>query len=151
MSRWLRVTVACLLPALVAPAVSAQRAAAPDDFLGLTRCEAGRAVSRLRPDVRDSTLLEQLEAHEAIHRRQAERFGSCEAFIANVTTARHIIDVELPAYCAQWRVAVRQGEDSVATRRDFGWRIAAQSGAMENRLQIIQRMERECPLKPDPR
>jgi hypothetical protein len=148
MTRGLLVAVVWLLPSLLAPAASAQRAAVPDDFLGLTSCEAGRAVTRLRPDIRDSTLREQLEAHEAVHRRQAEGFGSCEAFIASMTTARDIIDVELPAYCAQWRVAVRQGEDSVATRRDFGWRIAAQSGAMENRLQVIQRMERECPAGP---
>ena len=57
---------------------------------------------------------------------------------------RRIIDLELPAYCAQWRLAVARGADSAATRRDYGWRIAAQSGAMENRLSVIQRFEREC-------
>ena len=57
-----------------------------------------------------------------------------------------IIDVELPAYCAQWRVAVGQGVDPIETRREFAWRIAAQSGAMENRLQVVQRFERECDL-----
>lgn len=129
--------------------VSAQRAALPDDFLGLTRCEAGRPVTRLRPDVQDSLLREQLEAHEAVHRRQSDHFGSCEAFMASLGSARRIIAVELPAYCAQWRVAVRQGADSSATRRDFAWRIAAQSGAMENRLEILQRLERECPVRPD--
>jgi hypothetical protein len=127
---------------------SAQRAALPDDFLGLTP-ETGRPVTRLRPDVQDSLLREQLEAHEAVHRRQSDRFGSCEAFMASLGSARRIIEVELPAYCAQWRVAVRQGADSSATRRDFAWRIAAQSGAMENRLEILQRLERECPVRPD--
>jgi hypothetical protein len=119
-----------------------------DDFLGLTRCEAGRAVTHFRPDVRDSLLREQLEAHEAIHRRQSERFASCEAFMATLRTARSIIAVELPAYCAQWRVAIRQGADSAATRRDFAWRIAAQSGAMENRLDIVRQLEHECPPTP---
>jgi hypothetical protein len=96
--------------------------------------------------VTDSLVRAQLEAHEAVHRAQAAAFGSCEGFLASLTTARRIIEVELPAYCAQWRVAVSQGADSVETRRDFAWRIAAQSGAMENRLQATQRLEQECPL-----
>jgi hypothetical protein len=130
----------------------AQRASAPGDFLGLTRCERGRAVTRLRPDVRDSLVVAQLQAHEAVHREQAARFSSCDAFMQTLRSARRIIDVELPAYCAQWRVAVRQGADPDSTRREYGWRIAAQSGAMENRLDIIQRLERECPASsgPDP-
>jgi hypothetical protein len=107
-------------------------------------------VTRLRADVTDSLLLAQLEAHEAVHRAQASAFGSCEEFLASLTTARRIIAAELPAYCAQWRVAVAQGADSAETRRDFAWRIAAQSGAMENRLQVTQRLEQECPLKPAP-
>ena len=113
------VIVALTLP-LAARSARAQRAAVPDDFPGITQCERGRAVSRIRADVRDSLLRAQLEAHEA--------------------------DIELPAYCAQWRVAVGQGAEPVETRRDFAWRIAAQSGAMENRLQVVQRFERECDL-----
>ncbi len=131
-------------------AAFAQRASAPGDFLGLTRCEDGRAVTQLRPDVRDSLLIAQVLAHEAVHRAQAASFPSCEAFVRSLTTARRIIDVELPAYCAQWRVAVRQGADPDSTRREFGWRIAAQSGAMENRLDIIERLARECPGRPAP-
>ena len=123
---------------------AAQRAATPDDFPGLTRCEAGRAVSRLREDMRDSLMQLQLHAHEAVHRAQAEAFGSCEAFLASLASARRIIDVELPAYCAQWRVAVGQGADPAETRREYAWRIAAQSGAMENRLEVLQRFQREC-------
>jgi hypothetical protein len=149
-----RLALLLLLLAFAAGPLAAQRAAAADDFLGLTQCEAGRAVTRVRTDVRDSLLRAQLEAHEAVHRGQAERFATCEAFVATLTSARSIIQVELPAYCAQWRVAVRQGVDSIAARRDFAWRIAAQSGAMENRLQIVQRFERECPLSeasPSPR
>jgi len=122
----------------------AQRSAVSDDFPGITRCESGRAISRIRADVQDSLLRAQLEAHEAVHRAQAGAFATCEAFVAGLTTARRIIDVELPAYCAQWRVAVGQGAEPVETRREFAWRIAAQSGAMENRLQVVQRFEREC-------
>src|SRR5262245_17856943 len=84
----------------------AQREATVDDFLSLTRCEAGRAVTRMRSDVRDSLILAQLEAHEAVHRAQASTYPTCEAFVASINSARRVIEVEVPAYCAQWRVAV---------------------------------------------
>jgi len=140
------VALAAVLIVILGPrSASAQRAAVPDDFLGLTHCEAGRAVTRMRPDIRDTLLQAQLEAHEAVHRGQAEQFATCEDFTASLATARHIINAELPAYCAQWRVAVAQGVDTMDLRRDYAWRIAAQSGAMENRLQVLQRFEVECP------
>lgn len=142
------IVMAALALGCVPRAGWAQRPAVPDDFPGITRCEGGQAVSRIRADVQDPLLRAQLEAHEAVHREQAEAFGTCEAFVAGLTSARRIIDVELPAYCAQWRVAVGQGADPVETRREFAWRIAAQSGAMENRLQVVQRFERECDLVP---
>jgi hypothetical protein len=130
---------------LLAPgAAEAQREATPADFLGLTRCEGGAAVTSLRPDVRDSALVAEIEAHESVHRQQAAMHESCEAFLATLTSARRIIDAELPAYCAQWKIVVARGADSAVTRREFAWRIAAQSGAMENRLQITQRLEQEC-------
>jgi hypothetical protein len=126
------------------PGASAQRPAEVDDFLGFTRCDGGEAVTELRADVRDSLLLAEVQAHEEVHRKQAAQFASCEAFLASATTARRIIDIELPAYCAQWRLAVARGADSAVTRREYAWRIAAQSGAMENRLSVVQRFEREC-------
>jgi len=143
-----RLLAAVLAVAGIAGPARAQRPAALDDFPGITSCEGGQAVSRIRADVRDSLLRVQLEAHEAVHRAQAALFPSCEVFMAGLTTARRIIDVELPAYCAQWRVAVGQGAEPVETRREFAWRIAAQSGAMENRLQVVQRFEQECEAVP---
>lgn len=143
----MRVPAALLVLALallVPPGLAAQRDARPDDFLALTTCEAGTAVTTLRPDVRDSMVIQEVEAHEAVHREQAAAHESCDAFLATLTTARRIIDAELPAYCAQWKLAVTRGADSAATRREFAWRIAAQSGAMENRLQIALRFEEEC-------
>ncbi|MEO7986155.1 MAG: hypothetical protein ABI766_06445 [Gemmatimonadales bacterium] len=135
-----------LLSLMVWPlGAQAQRPATSDDFLSLTRCDAGRTVTVTRADVRDSLLLVQLEGHEAVHRRQAAAFPTCEAFISSLRSARAIIDAELPAYCAQWRLAVGQGADGAETRREFAWRIAAQSGAMENRLDILERFRRECP------
>ena len=136
--------IAIALYLFVPGAAAAQREARQDDFLGLTRCEAGGAVTNLRPDVHDSMLVAEIEAHESVHREQAAAHPSCDAFLATLTSARRIIDAELPAYCAQWKVAVARGADSAITRREFAWRIAAQSGAMENRLQIAQRFEEEC-------
>jgi hypothetical protein len=140
--------VRCLAPALallLPTALSAQRPARLDDFLGVTRCQGGAAVTLIRADVRDSVVLAGVHAHEAVHRRQAAAYPSCEAFLASITTARRVIDVELPAYCAQWRVAVAHGADSAVTRREYAWRIAAQSGAMENRLDVARRFDHECP------
>jgi hypothetical protein len=125
-------------------ALSAQRPAVTADFLGITRCDADTAVSQVRSDLTDSALVAQVEAHERVHRAQAAGYPSCRAFLATLRTARSIIDVELPAYCAQWRVAVVQGADPADTRREYAWRLAAQSGAMENRLDILARFEREC-------
>jgi hypothetical protein len=141
----LPVTLLALALHLLAPAaLAAQRDARPDDFLALTTCESGVAVTTLRTDVRDSALVAEVEAHEAVHRAQAAAYGSCDAYLATLSSARRIIDAELPAYCAQWKLAVARGADSAATRREFAWRIAAQSGAMENRLQVAQRFEEEC-------
>jgi hypothetical protein len=137
---------ALMLLVLLPNSAGGQRPALADDFLALTRCEAGRAVTSMRPDVRDSLVLVQVEAHEAVHRTQALAYPTCEAFVASLRSARHVIDVELPAYCAQWRIAVAQGADSGETRREYAWRIAAQSGAMENRLDVLQRFRRECSL-----
>lgn len=138
------VVVALAMLVLAPHRLAAQREARPDDFLGLTTCEAGAPVTTLRPDVRDSLLVAEIEAHEAVHREQATAHGGCDAFVATLTSARRIIDAELPAYCAQWKMVVARGADSATTRREFAWRIAAQSGAMENRLQIAQRFEEEC-------
>jgi hypothetical protein len=139
-----RFITAIALWLLVPGLAAAQRDATPDDFLGVTRCQADTAVTSLRPDVRDSVLVAEIEAHESVHREQAARHQGCDAFLATLTSARRIIDAELPAYCAQWKVAVARGADSATTRREFAWRIAAQSGAMENRLQVAQRFEEEC-------
>ena len=130
--------------ALAAGPARAQRPARSDDFLGVTRCDSGQVVTEIRDDVNRSELRAEIEAHEAVHRQQAAAFGGCEAFLASLTTARRIIESELPAYCAQWKVAVARGADSAATRLDYAWRISAQSGAMENRLDIARRFRDEC-------
>ena len=138
------VLLAAGMLALAAGPARAQRTARTEDFLGVTRCDSGQAVTEIREDVRRSDLQAEIEAHEAVHRQQAAAYGGCEAFLASLTTARRIIESELPAYCAQWKVAVARGADSSATRLDYAWRISAQSGAMENRLDIARRFRDEC-------
>jgi hypothetical protein len=139
-----RMTFLLVLGPGLPDALSAQRPAVAADFLGVTRCDGDTAVSQVRPDLTDSALVAQVEAHERVHRMQAGEYPSCRAFLASLQSARRIIDVELPAYCAQWRVAVAQGADPADTRREYAWRLAAQSGAMENRLDVLGRFEREC-------
>ena len=60
-----------------------------------------------------------------------------------VGNAREEVHAPVPRHRLQC-LAVARGADSAITRREFAWRIAAQSGAMENRLQIAQRFEEEC-------
>ena len=76
-------------------------------------------MTSTRPDIARSSLAEEVEAHEAVHRAQAAEYPSCEVFVATITSARRTIEVEIPAYCAQWRVAVARGADSAATRREI--------------------------------
>jgi hypothetical protein len=145
-----RASIAALIGMLLAlgaglpQGLLAQRPAVAGDFLGVTQCDGDTAVSRLRADLTDSALIAQVDAHERVHRMQAAGYPSCQAFLGTLRSARRIIEVELPAYCAQWHVAVEQGADPADTRREYAWRLAAQSGAMENRLDILARFEREC-------
>ena len=110
--------------ALAAGPARAQRPARSDDFLGVTRCDSGQVVTEIRDDVSRSELRAEIEAHEAVHRQQAAAFGGCEAFLASLTTARRIIESELPAYCAvegRGRAGRRLGGHPAGLRlADFG-------------------------------
>ena len=120
-------------------------AAIPGGFLGYTFCRNGVAETWIRADVVGTPELEEVLAHEAVHRREAAAFSSCEAFATTLTSARQVIAAEMPAYCAQLPIAVRHGADSLATRRDYVLRISAQAGAMENRLDVRGVFDRACP------
>lgn len=149
------VAVICLVPAsadaqfrqdgsaaLTPPASSLP--ATPTGFYGYTFCRNGLAESWVRADKIGTTELEELLAHEAVHREQAARFPVCEDWLKSVTSAKRIIEAEIPAYCAQLKVAVAQGGNREALTRDYAFRIAAQSGAMENRMDIRQMFARDC-------
>jgi hypothetical protein len=136
----------------VAGSASAQTAARtgppvaiPDGFLGYTFCRNGLPETWIRADIVGTPEAEEVMAHEAVHRAQASAAPSCEAFIAGLGSARRVIETEIPAYCAQWQVVRARGADRETTLREYALRISAQSGAMENRLDVLQRLRAACP------
>jgi hypothetical protein len=55
-----------------------------------------------------------------------------------------VVEVEIPAYCAQWRVVQRRGAEREATFREYALRISAQAGATENRLDVLAMLKEQC-------
>jgi len=145
--------------------------AIPNGFLGYTFCRNGLPETWIRADIVGTPEAEEVLAHEAVHRAQAMAAPSCEAFIAGLKSARRVIETEIPAYCAQWAVVrdragnapgprVPAGAESGSgtkeagrrsstlrdsTLREYALRISAQSGAMENRLDVFERLRAACP------
>ncbi|MDX2193515.1 MAG: hypothetical protein NW201_09170, partial [Gemmatimonadales bacterium] len=122
----------------------------PKGALGWTFCRAGVAESWIRADIVGTPEAEAVLAHEAVHREQARQFESCEAWVRSLVSARRVIDAEIPAACAELNVTERfrgVGRDSLLT--EYALRIATQSGALENRLDIRLRLSRECVAPPD--
>lgn len=124
------------------------RPAIPAGVVGWTFCRNGNAESWIRADQVRSALLDELLAHEAVHREQAAQFPSCEAWIQTLTSARRVIEAELPAYCAQLKVAVQHGARLDSLQVEYALRIATESGALENRLDIRRRLIAECQPPP---
>ena len=114
----------------------------PAGYLGYTFCRAGLAETWLRADLVGTPQAAEVLAHEAVHRRQAE--ADCDAFFAGLRSARRVIEVEIPAYCEELVVAVAHGGDREDLLRDYALRISAQSGAMENRLDVLTRLRAAC-------
>ncbi|MFL5521151.1 MAG: hypothetical protein ACJ8B6_09460 [Gemmatimonadales bacterium] len=146
-----------LLAAPIAPAaLSAQAARAdahsappvpvvPHGFLGYTFCRNGLAESWVRADIVGTAQAEEVLAHEAVHREQAAGFLSCEAWQASLVSAKRVIEMEIPAYCAQYRIVVARGADPDSLRLEYALRIAAQAGAIENRLDVRGMFREKCP------
>jgi hypothetical protein len=116
----------------------------PNGFLGYTFCRNGLPETWLRADIVGTPQAEEVMAHEAVHRSQAAQAPSCEQFFASVNSARRVIETEIPAYCAQWQVVARRGAPREATLWEYALRISAQSGAMENRLDVMEMLKRQC-------
>ena len=135
---------AWLLPLLGLPLLSRANPPIPAGYLGYTFCRNGLAETWLRADLVGTDRAAEVLAHEAVHRSQAAQATSCEAFFSTLTTARRVIDVEIPAYCAELKVAVGHGADRDAMLRDYALRISAQSGAMENRLDVLTVLRQRC-------
>lgn len=133
-----------LLPLLVLPLAGPADPPIPAGYLGYTFCRNGLAETWLRADLVGTERAAEVLAHEAVHRRQAGEARTCEAFFSTLTTARRVIEVEIPAYCAELDVAVAHGEDRDAMLREYALRISAQSGAMENRLDVLTALRKGC-------
>ena len=120
----------------------------PAGYLGYTFCRNGLAETWLRADLVGTSQAAEVLAHEAVHRRQAAEGAGCEAFFAGLASARRVIEVEIPAYCEELGVAVVRGGDREDLLRDYALRISAQSGAMENRLDVLTRLRSACGASP---
>ena len=150
----LRRLAGALLAAAMAPALHAQAArgdegtapvpVVPHGFLGYTFCRNGLAESWIRADIVGTPQAEEVLAHERVHAAQAAAFPSCEAWQASLATARKVIDSEIPAYCAQYRIVVARGADPDSLRLEYAIRIAAQAGAIENRLDVRGMFRERC-------
>ncbi len=138
----LAVTFLCTPPALLAQ--GAAPPSPPQGFLGYTFCRNGLAESWVRADIVGTPQAEEVLVHEQVHRAQAALFPSCEAWAASLTTARKVIEMEIPAYCAQWRLVILRGVDPDSLKREYALRISAQAGAMENRLDVLEMFRRDC-------
>jgi len=133
-----------LLPLLALPLLPRADPPIPAGYLGYTFCRNGVAETWLRADLVGTDRAAEVLAHEAVHRSQASQAPSCEAFYSTLRSARRVIEVEIPAYCAELKVAVAHGEDRGALLRDYALRISAQSGAMENRLDVLTVLRQRC-------
>jgi len=143
-----RLTLALAVTLLYTPPMLMAQGAAlpspPQGFLGYTFCRNGLAESWVRADIIGTPQAEEVVVHEQVHREQAAAFPSCEAWAGSLTTARKVIEMEIPAYCAQWRLVVARGVDADSLRQEYSLRISAQAGAMENRLDVLEMFRRDC-------
>jgi hypothetical protein len=144
-------TVTRFLPLLAIPLVLAldrpllrRDPPIPAGYLGYTFCRNGLAETWLRADLVGTAQAAEVLAHEAVHRRQAGAGPGCDAFFASLGSARRVIEVEIPAYCEELAVATARGGDRDSLLRDYALRISAQSGAMENRLDVLTRLQAAC-------
>ncbi len=133
-----------LLPLLLLPFAGRADPPIPAGYLGYTFCRNGIAETWLRADLVGTIQAAEVLAHEAVHRRQSGEAASCEAFFASLISARRVIEVEIPAYCGELGVAVARGADRDAMLRDYALRISAQSGGMENRLDVLTALRARC-------
>jgi hypothetical protein len=116
----------------------------PHGFLGYTFCRNGLAESWVRADIVGTPQAEEVLAHERVHAEQAAAFPSCEAWQASLVSAKKVIEMEIPAYCAQYRIVVARGADPDSLRLEYAIRIAAQAGAIENRLDVRGMFRERC-------
>jgi hypothetical protein len=116
--------------------------------LGVTVCLNNQIASFVRLGL-DSTTAAIVNAHEAKHREQAQRFAKdCERYLEWYSTPVGMLASEAEAYMADLCVAVAHGADPVELRRDYAQRIAGYLGSAANQLSIREAMAKydSCPL-----
>lgn len=116
----------------------------PEGQYAVTFCRDGKAESWILASAAAGVHREALLAHEAVHRRQAERYTTCEEFYATITSPDRLIEVELPAYCAQLRIELRQGADSVSTAAEMALRLAVEVRQKHRARELQSRLLKDC-------
>jgi hypothetical protein len=144
MKRLYLLAVTLLFTPAALPAQGAALPSPPQGFLGYTFCRNGLAESWVRADIVGTLQADEVVVHEQVHRAQAAQFPTCDAWAATLTTARKVIEMEIPAYCAQWKLVIQRGVDADSLQREYALRISAQAGAMENRLDVLEMFRRDC-------
>lgn len=143
---WRRtLALGAMLAAVTRPLV-AQQPWMPEGQYAVTFCRNGRAESWILASAASSVHREALLAHEAVHREQAAQFPTCEAFYASITTPERLIDVEIPAYCAQLGIEVAHGAALAATAREMMRRLAALAQQPSRARELEARLVKACPL-----
>ena len=117
--------------------------------LGVTVCLNHQIASFVRVGL-DSTTAAIVNAHEAKHREQAERFANdCERYLEWYYTPVGMLAAEAEAYMTDLCVAVAHGADPVELRRDYAQRIAGYLGSAANQLSIREAMAKYDICPPD--
>lgn len=121
------------------------------DAYGVTICYRGTAYSFERADLGYAEL-NIVRAHEAVHRKQATRYATCDAFYAVYRTPAGMLALEAEAYMTDICVAEAYGADPIEQRRDYAERLSRYFGGGEvNALEIRRAMaaaDTVCPIKP---
>lgn len=86
---------------------------------GVTFCDRGEPFSFISVDALGTEDEITVPAHEAMHRAQALRYGSCEAMQAAYRTTMGKLAIEGEAYAAGYCAGVRADYDAAETRQDM--------------------------------
>ena len=101
---------------------------------GVTFCDHGESFSFMSTDALGTEDEITVPAHEATHREQAKRYGSCEAMERAYGTTMGKLAIEAEAYAAGYCAGVQVGFAADVTRQDMLRRLRF---AMQGKLPEI--------------